>query len=75
MGQVGTKERDSESDLGFSQSLRRSCDRRGKLDVEDCSSECLYIYDVERGWYVNTIEGAGETGDFSKISRCVKNGH
>lgn len=25
-------------------SPRVSCDRRGKLDVEDCSSECLYLY-------------------------------
>lgn len=45
MGQVGTKEREEgESDLGFHpRNLRRSCDRRGKLDVEDCSSECLYV--------------------------------
>lgn len=55
-------------------SPRVSCDRHGKLDVEDCSSECLYLYwSYARGWYVNTNWGSGKTVDFSKIARGVEN--
>lgn len=56
-------------------SPRVSCDRRGKLDVEDCSSECLYLYGgYGKCWYVNMNWGSDKMVDFSKIAHGVENG-
>jgi len=54
-------------------SPRASCDRHGKLDVEDCSSECLYLYrGYAKGWCVNMDWGSENYWIFENNTRCRK---